>query len=141
MAMSPDGFIAGPEDGPGKGLGTSGLRLHEWLGEPVAGFPHFDPPGVSGKVFAEVMRTGAIVVSRKTFDYAGPNFELVRAELPDQDRLRAPAFRARRPERFTRSGPHCVEEAVVAESRGSFEGCEGSGGDQSGVRPGGEVDR
>ncbi|TDC87328.1 dihydrofolate reductase [Saccharopolyspora aridisoli] len=71
MAMSLDGFIAGPEDGPGNGLGNGGLRLHEWLGEPVAGYPHFDPPGVSGKVFAEVMRTGAVVVGRKTFDHAG----------------------------------------------------------------------
>ena len=71
MSMSLDGFIAGPGDGPGNGLGTGGLRLHEWLGEPVAEPPHFDPPGLSGQVFAEVMATGAVVVGRKTFDYAG----------------------------------------------------------------------
>jgi dihydrofolate reductase len=71
MSMSLDGFITGPDDGPGNGLGTGGLRLHEWLGEPVSEHPHFAPPGLSGQVFAEVMATGAVVVGRKTFDYAG----------------------------------------------------------------------
>lgn len=71
MSMSLDGFITGPDDGPGNGLGTGGNRLHEWLGEPVSELPHFDPPGLSGQVFAEVMATGAVVVGRKTFDYAG----------------------------------------------------------------------
>jgi dihydrofolate reductase len=71
MSMSLDGFITGPHDGPGNGLGTGGNRLHEWLGEPVSERPHFDPPGPSGQVFAELMATGAVVVGRKTFDYAG----------------------------------------------------------------------
>ena len=71
MSMSLDGFITGPNDGPGNGLGNDGLRLHEWLGEPVGGYPHFDPPGPSGQVFAELMATGAVVVGRKTFDHAG----------------------------------------------------------------------
>jgi len=48
MSMSLDGFITGPDDGPGNGLGARGSRLHEWLGEPVSGYPHFDPPGLSG---------------------------------------------------------------------------------------------
>ena len=71
MSMSLDGFITGPDDGPGTGSGPDGDRLHEWLGEPVAERPHFDPPGLSGQVFAELMATGAVVVGRKTFDYAG----------------------------------------------------------------------
>lgn len=71
MSMSLDGFIAGPDDGPGNGLGTGGGRLHEWLGEPVSEPPYFDPPGPSGQVLAEAMATGAVVVGRKTFDYAG----------------------------------------------------------------------
>lgn len=70
MSMSLDGFITGPEDGPGAGLGSGGTRLHEWLGDPISGYPHFDPPGLSGEVFAESMATGAVVVGRKTFDYA-----------------------------------------------------------------------
>jgi len=71
MSMSLDGFISGPGDGPGNGLGNGGHVLHRWLGEPVARLPHFDPPGLSGQVFAEVMATRAVVVGRKTFDYAG----------------------------------------------------------------------
>jgi dihydrofolate reductase len=71
MSMSLDGFITGPDDGPDNGLGTGGHRLHEWLGEPVSELPYFDPPGLSGQVFAESMATGAVVVGRKTFDYAG----------------------------------------------------------------------
>jgi dihydrofolate reductase len=71
MSMSLDGFITGQDDGPGNGLGSGGHRLHEWLGEPVAERPHFDAPGLSGQVFAELMATGAVVVGRKTFDYAG----------------------------------------------------------------------
>src|SRR5437762_5097558 len=71
MSMSLDGFITGPNAGPDNGLGNGGHRLHGWLGEPVSGPPHFDPPGSSGQVFAELMATGAVVVGRKTFDYAG----------------------------------------------------------------------
>jgi len=57
MSMSLDGFITGPHDGPGNGLGTGGHRLHEWLGAPVSERPYFDPPGLSGQVFAEAMAT------------------------------------------------------------------------------------
>lgn len=71
MSMSLDGFITGPDDSPGNGLGNGGHRLHEWLGEPVFEHPHFDPPGLSGQLFAELLATGAVVVGRKTFDYAG----------------------------------------------------------------------
>jgi dihydrofolate reductase len=71
MSMSLDGFITGPDDGPGHGLGTDGHRLHEWIGEPEGAAPHFNPPGTSGQVFEELMATGAVVVGRKTFDYAG----------------------------------------------------------------------
>lgn len=71
MSMSLDGFISGPDDGPGNGLGVGGGRLHEWLGDPVGEYPHFAPSGASGQVFGEVMATGAVVVGRKTFDYAG----------------------------------------------------------------------
>ena len=39
MSMSLDGFITGPGDGPGNGLGKAGHLLHEWLGQPVSGRP------------------------------------------------------------------------------------------------------
>ena len=94
MAMSLDGFITGPDDGPGNGLGTGGDRLHAWLGEPVAEEPHFAPPGLSGQVVAELIATGAVVVGRKTFEYAGhwggdhhgvPIFVLTRGTPPQPE--------------------------------------------------------
>jgi hypothetical protein len=31
ITMSIDGYITGPNDGPGVGLGEGGERLHEWV--------------------------------------------------------------------------------------------------------------
>jgi dihydrofolate reductase len=74
MSMSLDGFIAGPNEGPGNGLGDGGHRLHDWLsaGEPgrPSGIPG-RPPGVNGQVFDELMATGAVVTGRRTFELAG----------------------------------------------------------------------
>ena len=63
MSMSLDGFIAGPNEGPGNGLGDGGHRLHEWA--------FGDRAGVNGQVFGEAMATGAIVAGRGTFEPAG----------------------------------------------------------------------
>jgi dihydrofolate reductase len=71
MSMSLDGFITGPDDGPDQGLGAGGERLHDWLGPWDDSPSGFDPPGRSGEVLDEAMSTGAVVVGRKTFDYAG----------------------------------------------------------------------
>jgi dihydrofolate reductase len=70
MSMSLDGFITGPGDDAEHGLGIGGERLHDWLGE-RGREPQFDPPGASGEIFGELMATGAVVVGRHTFDYAG----------------------------------------------------------------------
>ena len=75
MSMSLDGFIAGPNDERGNGLGDHGHRLHDWLltsREPSApsGVPA-RPSGVNGEMFDEAMTTGAIVAGRRTFDIAG----------------------------------------------------------------------
>jgi dihydrofolate reductase len=73
MSMSLDGFIAGPNDGPGNGLGDDGHRLHDWLsgGQPSgpSGVPG-RPSGVNGQVYEEVMATGAVVTGRRTFEFA-----------------------------------------------------------------------
>jgi len=68
MSMSLDGFIAGPADDVGNGLGDGGQRLHEWLSDGRGGL---GPPGVNGEVYAELMATGAVVVGRRTFEIAG----------------------------------------------------------------------
>lgn len=75
MSMSVDGFIAGPNDAPGNGLGDGGERLHEWAlkgahsGE--RNVPELVTHGVNGQVAAEFMSTGAVVAGRRTFEMAG----------------------------------------------------------------------
>jgi dihydrofolate reductase len=70
MSMSLDGFITGPDDDAGQGLGRGGERLHDWLGE-GSDPSHFRPSGPSGDVFDELMATGAVLTGRRTFDHAG----------------------------------------------------------------------
>jgi dihydrofolate reductase len=74
MSMSLDGFIAGPNEGPGNGLGDGGERLHDWA---MMGSGAGDIEatrrlgGVNGKVIDEFMATGAVVAGRGTFEPAG----------------------------------------------------------------------
>jgi dihydrofolate reductase len=73
MSMSLDGFIAGPNEGPGNGLGDGGHRLHEWVLMGADG-DHKGagrPAGVNGQIFDEFMATGAVVAGRGTFEPAG----------------------------------------------------------------------
>jgi dihydrofolate reductase len=75
ITTSLDGYIAGPDDGPGKGLGEGGERLHYWV---------FDGPwsydsGPRGEASGEarefmnrgLARTGAIIVGRWMYEAAG----------------------------------------------------------------------
>jgi dihydrofolate reductase len=73
MSMSLDGFIAGPNAGPGNGLGDGGHRLHEWFltGADADHKAISDLGGVNGQVVDEVMATGAVVAGRGTFEPAG----------------------------------------------------------------------
>jgi dihydrofolate reductase len=73
MSMSLDGFIAGPNEGPGNGLGDGGHRLHEWA--MTRGDGDLDAirrsGGVNGQIVEEFMSTGATVAGRGTFELAG----------------------------------------------------------------------
>ena len=73
MSMSLDGFIAGPNAGPGNGLGDGGHRLHDWVftGADRGHEGVTRPAGVNGQVFDEFMSTGAVVAGRGTFEPAG----------------------------------------------------------------------
>ncbi len=51
MSMSLDGFIAGPGDDAGRGLGGRGERLHDWLGEGGDGVCGVPPSRPNGEVF------------------------------------------------------------------------------------------
>ncbi len=102
MSMSLDGFIAGPNDERGNGLGDDGRRLHDWLltsgkASATSGVPA-RPSGVNGEMFDELMTTGAVLVGRRTFDIAGgwrgdhhdgvPIFVLTRQQ-PDSEPARS----------------------------------------------------
>ncbi|HET7604433.1 MAG TPA: dihydrofolate reductase family protein [Gemmatimonadales bacterium] len=60
MSMSLDGYIAGPNDGPGNPGGDDFDRLHEWFGD------FSRPAGPVGELFDEMNSFGAIVVGRRT---------------------------------------------------------------------------
>src|SRR4051812_4529367 len=72
MWMSLDGFVAGPEDGPGQGLGTGGERLHE-SPAPAGGDPSpaRSSDHVGAVTLAEALATGAVLTGRRPFDVAG----------------------------------------------------------------------
>ena len=74
ITMSVDGYVAGPNDHPGQGLGEGGERLHYW----VFGGPwtyedeeRGEPIGADKEVLDEAMASvGAVVGGRKTFEAA-----------------------------------------------------------------------
>src|SRR6266516_7096368 len=74
MSMSLDGFIAGPNEGPGHGLGDGGDRLHEWVmagdAAGAGGILKLVTEGMNGQVANEAMSTGAVVAGRATFELA-----------------------------------------------------------------------
>jgi hypothetical protein len=75
ITMSVDGYITGPNDGPGKGLGEGGERLHYWVfGGPWAydSEPKGEPTGEDAAWLAEaVSRVGAVAGGRWTYEAAG----------------------------------------------------------------------
>ncbi len=73
LSMSLDGFIAGPNDGPGNPLGDGGGRLFDWWTagtERLGSDDRFRPPARSRGVVEEMFRAGAIITGRRTFDIA-----------------------------------------------------------------------
>jgi dihydrofolate reductase len=74
ITTSIDGYVAGPDDGPGKGLGEGGERLHYW----VFGGPWTyedeslgDPSGEDAAWLEAAMNdVGAVVAGRWTYEAA-----------------------------------------------------------------------
>jgi len=75
ITTSIDGYVAGPDDGPGKGLGEGGERLHYWVfGGPWTydDPPKGEPTGEDAKWLAEaISRIGAVVGGRRTYEASG----------------------------------------------------------------------
>jgi dihydrofolate reductase len=74
ITTSVDGYVAGPDDGPGKGLGEGGERLHYWVfGGPwtYADEPKGEPTGDDAAWLEDVSsRVGAVVGGRWTYEAA-----------------------------------------------------------------------
>jgi dihydrofolate reductase len=76
ITTSVDGYICGPDDGPGKGLGEGGERLHYWVfggpwsyeDEPAGAVMHPDDRAWIDGAFANL---GAVVAGRWTYEAAG----------------------------------------------------------------------
>jgi hypothetical protein len=68
MSMSLDGFIAGPNEGPGNGLGDGGHRLHQWaMADGDVDLEAIrSAGGVNGQIVGEFLSTGATVAGRGT---------------------------------------------------------------------------
>lgn len=74
ITTSLDGYHAGPDDGPGRGLGVGGERLHYWVfGGPWTydQEPTSEPAGEDAALLdAWRERLGAVVAGRRTFEAA-----------------------------------------------------------------------
>jgi dihydrofolate reductase len=74
ITMSVDGYVAGPNDEPGQGLGAGGERLHYWVFGGPWTYDNEPEGGASGEDAAwleEVMsRLGAVVSGRWTYEAA-----------------------------------------------------------------------
>ncbi len=75
ITTSVDGFITGPDDGPGCGLGVGGERLHFWVfggpwsyDSPVRGAPIGEDKAWFDEATAGI---GAVVAGRATYEAAG----------------------------------------------------------------------
>jgi dihydrofolate reductase len=74
ITMSVDGYIAGPDDGPGRGLGIGGEALHSW----VFGGPWTYDSGPKGEATGDdkawlddnMSRLGAVIAGRWTYEAA-----------------------------------------------------------------------
>ena len=75
ITTSVDGYVAGPDDGPGKGLGEAGEKLHYWVfGGPWTydAPPEGEATGDDAVWLESVMgRLGAVVGGRYTYEASG----------------------------------------------------------------------
>jgi dihydrofolate reductase len=75
ISVSVDGFIAGPNDDVGNGLGDGGERLHDWVYDLATFHERHGREGGETNQDDEVLRegfegTGAFVMGRRMFDLA-----------------------------------------------------------------------
>jgi len=79
ITTSVDGYVVGPDDRPGQGLGVGGERLHNWVfggpwtySDEAAGKPLGEPTGQDKAWLDEAFAgLGAVVCGRWTYEAAG----------------------------------------------------------------------
>jgi dihydrofolate reductase len=75
ITTSVDGYVTGPDDGPGRGLGVGGERLHYWVfgGPWTYQTEHFGEMGPEDRAFFDLLVSdmGAAVCGRGMYDAAG----------------------------------------------------------------------
>jgi dihydrofolate reductase len=88
VSVSVDGYIAGPEDGPGNPLGDGGQRLFEWYADgdtPSRIFPRFRLSAESARVFDDgAAAVGAIIAGRRTYEISSAVPQALAHDLLDQ---------------------------------------------------------
>jgi dihydrofolate reductase len=73
ITTSLDGYITGPNDGPGRGLGEGGERLHYWVfGGPWSydEEPRGEATGADKEFLDGASRIGAVIAGRGTYEAA-----------------------------------------------------------------------
>jgi dihydrofolate reductase len=73
LSVSLDGYVAGPNDGPGNPLGDGGEALFEWMHVDMDAYGtrgFINPPPASQEVVDEWFEGGAIISGRRTYDIA-----------------------------------------------------------------------
>jgi dihydrofolate reductase len=75
ITISLDGYITGPNAGPGRGLGDGGERLHYWVFGGAWSYdqgPKGQATGADKQYLDEAMaRSGAVIVGRNMYEAAG----------------------------------------------------------------------
>jgi dihydrofolate reductase len=122
ITTSVDGYIAGPDDGPGKGLGEGGERLHYWVFGGPWSYGDETRPGATGEdaeYLEEVTsRIGAVVGGRWTYEAA--------RHWGDQNPSELPFFIVtHRPEEEPESGEFTFVSGVDAAVQRAMESADG----------------
>jgi dihydrofolate reductase len=75
ITTSVDGYITGPEDGAGRGLGVGGERLHYWVfgGPWTYDSPRRGQPTGEDKAWLDELmaKNGAVIAGRGTYEASG----------------------------------------------------------------------
>jgi len=75
ITTSVDGYVTGPDDGPGRGLGVGGERLHYWVFGGPWSYESARRGEASGedKAYLDEMTgaNGAVIAGRSTYEAAG----------------------------------------------------------------------